>query len=108
MAQIPNVSRRNGFVLGLCFALLAGCTHAPLVGGIYSDVASGVAATSNTSGNRVGEACANSWFWLVAMGDASIEAARRNGGITMISSVDQEDKNILFVYQQHCTTVRGR
>lgn len=91
-------------------SILGGCAMArgPVTGLWYADTHSSVAATSNQAGNRVGEACANSILGLVATGDASIEAARRNGGITMISSVDEKASNILGVYATYCTIVRGR
>jgi len=78
------------------------------MGAWYSDLRSGVAATSNPSGNLVGEACASSILGLVATGDASIEAARRNGRITQISAVDEHSTSILGIYATYCTTVRGK
>lgn len=92
---------------GSVLAALAGCAT-PLPGLIYSDTSGGKIATSNQSGNRVGEACATSILSLIATGDASIETARRNGGITMISSVDDKFNNILFLYSKYCVVVRGR
>ena len=82
--------------------------RAPLAGGIYTDTQSGLSATSNQAGNRVGEACATSILGLVATGDASIEAARRNGGITMITSADESVMGILGIYAKYCSVVRGR
>src|SRR6478736_5320921 len=57
--------------------LFAGCAtvRGPALGFVYTDTKSSIAPTSNQSGNRVGEACATSYFGLVATGDASIEAA---------------------------------
>lgn len=75
---------------------------------LYADIQDSVQATSNQTGNRVGEACASSILGLVAFGDATIESARRNGGITMISSVDEHMSNILGVYSKYCTIARGR
>ncbi len=92
----------------LCALALSGCAGVPLVGGAYTDIQYSEDATANPIGNRVGEACAVSYLGLVATGDASIEAARRNGGITMISTVDKSHKNILFFYAKNCTIVRGR
>ena len=91
-------------------SVLSGCAMArgPVTGFWYTDTHSGVSATSNQAGNRVGEACASSILGLIATGDASVEAARRNGGITMISSVDEKTSNILGVYANYCTIVRGR
>ena len=86
---------------------MTSCGHAPFVGGLYTEEQYPVSATSNHSGNRVGEACAVQILGLVATGDASIEAARRNGGITAISTVDQTLNSYLFFYAKTCTIVRG-
>lgn len=90
---------------------LNGCatTRAPLAGILYSLGESGLVATANPSGNRMGESCMVSILGLVAIGDASIESARRNGGITQITSVDERTTHILgFVYSKFCTAVRGK
>ncbi len=90
---------------------LSGCAtpmRAPTTGFLYTDSLAGVAATANQTGNRMGEACATSILGLVGAGDASIEAARRNGGITMISSVDESFFSVLGIYGKTCTIVRGR
>ncbi|MGK5083608.1 TRL-like family protein [Bdellovibrionota bacterium FG-1] len=99
-----------GFLAIASVVVLMGCATArsPVSGFWYADVRSGVAATSNQAGNRVGEACASSILGLIATGDSSIEAARRNGGITMISSVDEKAKSILGLWAEYCTIVRGR
>lgn len=91
-------------------SVLSGCAvaKAPVTGLWYTDTHSSVSPTSNQAGNRVGEACATSILGVVATGDASIEAARRNGGITMISGVDDHATSILGVYAKYCTIVRGR
>lgn len=91
-------------------SILGGCAmaKAPVTGLWYTDAHSSVTATSNQAGNRVGEACATSILGIVATGDASIETARRNGGITMISGVDDHATSILGVYAKYCTIVRGR
>jgi hypothetical protein len=93
------------------FALLTlvGCVgRGPLHGGWYQDTTYPIAETSNQAGNRVGEACGSQILGLIATGDASVEAARRNGGITMVSSVDEATTNILGIYGKACTVVRGR
>jgi hypothetical protein len=95
----------------LAIGFLSGCAtsmRSPSNGFLYSDVYSGVTATANQTGNRVGEACSSSILGLVGVGDSSIEAARRNGGITMISTVDESFKNYVGAYSTHCTIVRGR
>lgn len=90
--------------------LLGSCAsvRTPATGVLYSDVYGPQGATANSAGNRVGEACAQSYLGLVATGDASIEAARRAGGITMITSVDEYASNIFVFYAKYCTIVRGR
>jgi hypothetical protein len=89
---------------------LVGCAsiRQPGAGILYSDVIGAEAVTSNQAGNRVGQACASSILGLVATGDASVEAARRAGGITLITSVDGQSSNVLFFYTKYCTIVRGR
>src|SRR3954453_3131501 len=86
----------------VCFS---GCVsmRQPMPGLIYSDTSAGESTTGNSAGNRVGEACSQSYFGLVSPGDATVEAARRNGGITMISSVDETFKNYFFFYGKYCT-----
>lgn len=96
------------FILSAVF--FSGCVvgRGPVHGMLYQESSYGMGATSNQAGNRVGEACASQILGLVATGDASIEAARRNGGITMISSVDESTNNYLGIYGKSCTIVRGR
>lgn len=76
------------------------------IGTVYADVADPVAATSS-SGARVGEATSTSYLGVVALGDSSIEAAKRNGGISSVSSVDVKRKNILGIITSYTTVVRG-
>ncbi len=102
------------FVIASVFAvgisLITGCAvvRAPVSGLWYTDTVSSVAATSNQAGNRVGESCATTILGLIGTGDASIEEARRAGGITQITSVDEKANNILGIYGKYCTIVRGR
>ena len=99
----------KAFTALLALLALSACAgRGPVHGGIYQDTTYSIAATSNQAGNRVGEACASQILGWIATGDASIEAARRNGGITMVSSVDESATNILGIYGKGCTIVRGR
>ena len=96
-------------ILGLVTA--TGCavvTRTPVPGGLYTESTSPMLATSNPAGTRLGVACQQSILGLFATGDASIEAARRNGGITMISSIDETANSIALVYAKYCVVVRGR
>ncbi len=82
-----------------------GTTTRP-IGTVYADVSDPVAVSGN-SGSRVGEATSTSYFGVVALGDSSIEAAKRAGGISTVSSVDVKRKNILGVISTYTTVVRG-
>ena len=58
-----------------------------------------VAATSNPVGAKVGTSKAAIFLSvLVFNGDASIQTAAKNGGITRISTVDLKQTNILGLY----------
>jgi hypothetical protein len=90
---------------------LCGCatvTRSPVPGFLYTETTYPMMATSNPAGNRLGVACEQSILGLFATGDASIEAARRNGGITLITSVDETANSVALVYAKHCVVVRGR
>lgn len=91
----------------LALVLSTGC--ATPLGLLYSNTESGVQATSSRAGTKIGESCASSYLLgLIAVGDRSIEAARRNGGITLITSVDQSVAGSPLFYARYCTIVRGR
>jgi hypothetical protein len=88
---------------------VAGCqpVASPVIGLIYLDAKGPIAATQAT-GTREGKACAQSIMALVGTGDASIEAAKRAGGIQEVASVDHTSTNILGIYGEFCTVVRGK
>lgn len=93
--------------LSLILTLTSCALRSPVQGLLWTDVQSGVAATPQI-GPRVGRACSKTYLGLVAMGDSSIEAARLAGGITSISSVDEESKSVFILFGSHCTIVRGK
>ena len=81
----------NGFALGF----------------IYSGYkTSGQVGTAQPA--KVGEACASSILGWIATGDASIEEAKKAGGITQIAHVDHEQFSVLQVYATTCTIVHGQ
>ena len=91
---------------------LAGCgAHAvsPVTGLLHTDVKGPVMATSNTieDGYASGSASATSILGLIAKGDASVETAARNGGITKIYFVNHSSENILGIFATYTTTVYG-
>lgn len=97
-----------GFVL--LSALLSSCAigKSPISGFAYTDVKDGLAVTSNTGSSKVGTSQASGYVGLVTTGDASIEAAAKNGGITRIQHVDYHTKSILGLYTTYTTIVYGQ
>jgi len=71
---------------------------------IWGDVA-GKAAAPNTM--KQGKACAESILGLLARGDASVRAAKENGGISDVSTIDHSARNFFGIVGEWCTLVRG-
>jgi hypothetical protein len=88
-------------------ALLASCATTAPVGLVYTGVTLPDAVSSNATGMKTGQACSTSILSLVATGDSSIAAAKANGGISQVSSVDWNVSNILGIYGEYCTVVHG-
>ena len=88
---------------------LAACqiVASPMQGTIFNETKYGNIATAETATTKEGKACASSVLGWVATGDASIVAAKANGGITKVSSVDHYAKSILGIYGEWCTIVKG-
>lgn len=90
------------------FLLLSGCAISPVAGGIVTATQwSGGVSNPGVESTRTGEACAQSVLGLVAVGDASIHAAKRNGQITNVATVDHKTTNVAYFFGQFCTVVRG-
>ena len=99
---------------GAFAAILFGCGVGYPTGSLYTGIqvphpmdrteTSGAAK----SGDKHGEACATGILYLVAFGDASLDAAKKAGGITEVHSVDFHGTNILGIYMQGCTDVAGK
>lgn len=96
-------------VLFVCATLsLGGCATPYPAGVVYSEFQIPTAVTSNSGPTtKVGTAECSSYFALVAVGDASIEAAMKNGGITKVHHVDWQVKNILGIIGKYKVTVYG-
>ena len=92
-----------GFMMGCAYTM----TNPSLMGGVYSSYKGPVSATDQTLGPKMGKAKVESILGIVAMGDASIATAAKNGGITKISHVDFENTNILFIYSTYTVIVYG-
>ena len=98
-----------GEVHKVCLAgILGGCATSVPVGSLYAEIALPVNATSvGIASPKVGTASCTSILALIATGDCSIEAAKKNGGISTFSHVDWDAKNILGIYGKYKITVYG-
>lgn len=68
-----------------------------------------VASTGKPIGPKVGEVSGNGYFYMLRFGvDTSIRAAAMNGGITEISTVDYQMKDILGIVQTYTCIVTGK
>lgn len=96
-------------LVGASMLSLSGCqiVASPLAGVIFNETKYGDVATTATSVTKEGKACATSILGWVATGDASVTAAKTNGGITTVAVVDHTAKNILGVWGEWCTVVKG-
>jgi hypothetical protein len=92
--------------LGLVAMMLPGCGIG-LYGAFYTDVTTPVDATANGVGSKVGTAEATSILGLIATGDAGINQAAKNGGISKISHVDFHTMSILGLYGKYTVYVYG-
>jgi len=106
---MKQASRLSLAIIALVSFGLAGCqiVASPLAGGIYNETKYGDVATDEAVASKEGKACATSILGWVATGDASIAAAKAAGGISKVASVDHSAKNIVGVFGEWCTIVRG-
>ena len=106
------MTRRSSriLIIGLATAALfclGGCvtTTFPVAGAWTQDVRVTLDGKI-ASGSKKGQACATSYMGVFAIGDASVEAAAANGGITRVKSVEAV-VNSRIVFGKYCTVVRG-
>ncbi len=92
----------SAFVLSSCAFV-----KAPLTGFIYTDMKSPLTATSNGNSSKVGMAKAQSILGIVATGDASIETAAKNAGITKIHHIDEHATGIVGIVATYEIIVYG-
>lgn len=107
---------RRSLRVGSVFAallLIGGCSSWPRAGNnaaFYTKVSSPVAALPNDSAEplRYGQACTSAVLGLYTSGDSTIAAARANGSITKVVTVEEQFKHVfLGAYSQYCTVVGG-
>ena len=96
--------------LGLIVATLGmtGCAAVgPLPGVIYSNYKFPSIASQAGPGRKSGSSQARSYLAMVSVGDASVDAACKNGGITKINTVDTQGWSILGISSTWTTIVTG-
>jgi hypothetical protein len=95
--------------LSLMLLALSGCgfiADGPF-GYMYTETETPIALGNAESSEKSGEACVKSFFGMIAVGDASIETAKKNGGISDIYTVNRSNFSVLGMYSKQCTIVRG-
>jgi hypothetical protein len=108
-----DVSMRHCPALGLMILALglSGCmiVDSPIKGVLGTEVIWGDMATGKVVAgtSKEGKACAESILGLLARGDASVRAAKENGNITEVTSVDHSARNLLNIVGEWCTIVKG-
>lgn len=90
--------------------LLSGCATVatPTPGLLYTSVKGPVNFGEGTEVEKRGQACATNVLGLVAFGDASIEAAKKDAGIVKVTTVDHDSTTVLGLFGQFCTVAYGK
>ena len=98
-------------MLGGCgYAGLSAQVQAPAYGGLVNQTQGSIysdATAASSRDVRTGTAKAQSILGLVGTGNASIHAAASDADIDTITSVDQKHMQIIGIYGETTTVVRG-
>lgn len=94
-------------VVALTLASCSTITTGSGVGVLYTGVTEGQIATSNEVGTKVGESSTIGVLGLVSIGDASIQKAAKQAGISKISHVDVKKTSVLGLFASYKTIVYG-
>lgn len=95
-------------VAGVVLAMPA-CTSTVPVGAIYTNIDLPIIATASSSSSpKTGVAHCVSYLGMVAKGDCSIAAAKKNGNIRKVISVDWHYDTILGIVSNYKITVHGK
>ena len=92
-------------------SILSSCANNPFpvpTGLVYNGgTMPGGVANNGVKPIKTGKACVLTILQLVSAGDGGIDAAKRDGKITKVATVDYDFMSILGVYGQYCTKVTG-
>ena len=101
--------KRLIFSVACALALTMGVSRCGVLGSgmLYNDTVQTEQVTANALGSKVGEATIVNYLGAVALGDAGVQKAAKNAGITKISHVDKKVWSILGLYTTTTYTVYG-
>jgi len=98
-------------IIAFCSAvlLLSSCAmvKSPVIGFVYTNTKAPVTVTENPVGSKKGKASAVSILGWVALGNASVQKAAKEAGITKISHVDEKSTGVLGLFAKYTVTVYG-
>lgn len=93
------------FIIGALVGL-AGCAFAP-TSALVTMVKTPVSAGNSSADDKTGRADCYNVLGIIAWGDCSIDAARDNGKIKNINSVNQEHFGAIGIFYKTTTIVKG-
>jgi len=99
-------------LVGIIGFILVGFTGCGFVadgpfGWAYTNTKTPITVGAAAGGEKMGRACVRSYFGMVTVGDASIETAMKEAGITDIHTVNEDNFSIFGTYTRQCTEVSG-
>ncbi len=95
-------------ILAVGLAFGTACVQSPTGPAIiYMNVKGPLGPADGKETPRRGESCASVFLALFAWGDASIESAKKAGGIREVTTLDHTSSNVLG-FGSFCTVVYGR
>lgn len=89
--------------------VLGGCAVVPSQAGFafIGETKEPITATSNSLATKTGTACAINLLGIIANGDFSVNAAKEDGKITNVATVDKDINGFFGIYSKVCTVVTG-
>lgn len=94
-------------ILASAAFVMTGCIKSPVQGAFYTNIQDGMMVTGNAGSSKVGTAEIKGYVGVVALGDASIQAACKDAGITRIHHVDYKSLSYVGVYNIYTVVVYG-
>ena len=107
--EVEKTMLKKVLLLSAISGSLVGCASGltPTSVGLITDVKGPIMATGAT-GSKTGTACATTTLGLINQGDASIEAAKSAGGISVVASADYHTKGFYPFVGETCVIVTGQ